>query len=1337
MKRPLSFRSARVLFVFVVCLLLTLAYFPIARIFAAPSNSGATVQGTSKTRIGAESARYLNPIYSGKSDAVVALKAAAPVSLTTVDLDADGAPDLIAGYTTAKGGVVIVTRGNPDAFAPTDATLKKLQGKIPDAVLSKASVFAVPVSPDLMVTGDFNRDAKRDVLVAARGGAAYLLAGDGKGNLLSAKPVPLVGAVTAMAASADGHVAVSLETKSGWQLAILNPSAAGFTAGATYPLPARGDSLAWGNLGGGADIAVGAGTTVVMIYAPLGAHSQTETVNISYEVHALALGDFIWDRDGRTEVAILARDGSIQILQHGTLDTRPLTTADARGRRAAMMAKSKQSLDPTSLGAWSIAKQLPSSVSASSAPVSVSSFSSPRLAPSATHDLMVIDSGKGLLKILDTSSTEANPRAEISFPSAPVAAVALPQKFNGERDLVVLSSGKTAAMLLPADSGDPTFNVTTTNDEDDAGACPSGSTVTSGTGPDGVLSLREAICEANNNGGTDVINVPAGTYSLSISTEGGSGSQNDDAGPSSGEIQVGTQSGTNISIVGAEASSTIIQQTNGSDRVFEQDPPFAGGVVVQISDLTIENGDCNTGLDCGFGGGGMLGTGNTGDNLTLMNVTFNTNTVNATANGGALASGTNGDMTINTSAFSGNIATGGIGGALDFDVGAGGSGNLSVTNSSFTNNTSTAGSDPGEGGAVVVDLATGSSGTISGSTFTGNQAEGSGSIGGAISANLGTTVSNSRIVGNSASTMSGFVETGGSGNTGVVIDNWWGCNAGPGNVGCDSVGTDGSGSAVTFNPWLVLSITANPTQILPNTGTSTLTADLTHDSGGNSGFSVPDGTPVSFAATLDSSVNPASSTLTSGQATSVYTAGSTAGSDTSVTATVDNATASTTINILDTVIFNTSPTGLSYTVDGVTYTTQQTFNWVVGSTHSVSTTSPQAGPPGSQYVFSSWSNSGTQSQTVIAPASETTYTAFFSTQYQLTTAANPSGDGTVSPTSGNYYSSGTVVPLTATANAGFNFSSWTGPVANPSSASTTVTMTAPAAVTANFSGLTGTTTGLVSSANASTFGGSVTFTATVTSGSGTPTGNVSFENGTSSLGTIKLVGGKASLTTSALSAGSHTITAQYNGSTKYAVSSATLTQTVNKVGTTTTITNASPNPSTYGQSVIFTATVTTTAGTPSGKVVFKRGTVVLGSGTLSGGTASYTTTTATQLPGGADAITAVYNGDNNHVTSTSAVYTQTVDIAATTTSLGTSGSPSTSGNPVTFTATVSSTAGSPQGNVVFRDGTTLLGTVQFEGGTAQFTTSALTAGTHTIHAHYQGTGNYAASTAQVTQLVNP
>jgi hypothetical protein len=96
-----------------------------------------------------------------------------------------------------------------------------------------------------------------------------------------------------------------------------------------------------------------------------------------------------------------------------------------------------------------------------------------------------------------------------------------------------------------------------------------------------------------------------------------------------------------------------------------------------------------------------------------------------------------------------------------------------------------------------------------------------------------------------------------------------------------------------------------------------------------------------------------------------------------------------------------------------------------------------------------------------------------------------------------------------------------------------------------------------------------------------------------------------------------------------------------------------------------------------------------------------------------------------------------VNKAATTTGLTSAPDPSSSGQSVTFTATVSSPAGSPTGTVRFFEGTTLLGTGTVgPGGVATFTTSTLPAGTHTITATYGGDTNFLGSSGTDTQTVN-
>ena len=118
----------------------------------------------------------------------------------------------------------------------------------------------------------------------------------------------------------------------------------------------------------------------------------------------------------------------------------------------------------------------------------------------------------------------------------------------------------------------------------------------------------------------------------------------------------------------------------------------------------------------------------------------------------------------------------------------------------------------------------------------------------------------------------------------------------------------------------------------------------------------------------------------------------------------------------------TNPTGRTFTVDGATYNSTQTFSWTRGSSHTIGTTSPQNGNTGVRYVWTRWSDGGAISHTV-APATNQTYTANFTTQYYLT-MSHGSG-GTVTPTS-EWRNSGATVSISATAASGYSFSNWTG-----------------------------------------------------------------------------------------------------------------------------------------------------------------------------------------------------------------------------------------------------------------------------------------------------------------------
>ena len=183
---------------------------------------------------------------------------------------------------------------------------------------------------------------------------------------------------------------------------------------------------------------------------------------------------------------------------------------------------------------------------------------------------------------------------------------------------------------------------------------------------------------------------------------------------------------------------------------------------------------------------------------------------------------------------------------------------------------------------------------------------------------------------------------------------------------------------------------------------------------------------------------------------------------------------------------------------------------------------------------------------------------------------------------------------------------------------------------------------------------------------------------------------------------------------------------------TTTALKSSVNPSSYDQSVTFTATVTGQfGGTPTGTVTFKNGSTTLGSATLSGGVATYTTAA---LAVGTSSITAVYGGSSSFTGSTSSVVSQVVSTAATTTTLASSANPSKTGSSVTFTATVTGKyGGTPTGTVTFKSGSTTLGSATLSAGVAKYSTTALAKGTDTITATYGGSTTYATSSATLAQ----
>lgn len=285
----------------------------------------------------------------------------------------------------------------------------------------------------------------------------------------------------------------------------------------------------------------------------------------------------------------------------------------------------------------------------------------------------------------------------------------------------------------------------------------------------------------------------------------------------------------------------------------------------------------------------------------------------------------------------------------------------------------------------------------------------------------------------------------------------------------------------------------------------------------------------------------------------------------------------------------------------------------------------------------------------------------------------------------------------------------------------------------------------------SSYGQPVVLTATIAPGfsggtvnfcDGGPASDARFCSGGTPLcsGPVNVSGNTATCTTSTLALGTHAITARYNGS---GFTSTTPTAASEQVAAaTTTAVTSDANPSIFGQTVTFTASVSANApgtGTPSGTVTFLDGTTTLASVMLNSG--GQATLSIGSLGVGPHSISASYSGDTNFSAGTSTALNQVVNQASTATSLVSSVNPSAPGQAVTFTASVSINApgaGTPSGTVTFLDGTTVLASITLNaGGQATFSTGVLSAGSHAITASYSGSTNFSASTSSaLAQVVN-
>jgi Calx-beta domain-containing protein len=759
--------------------------------------------------------RELSVSYGGDSRSASALQNGTTRSraLAVADLDGDAAPDLVAGYTNGASGIVTIQKGNPEGFAPKDDSVfvRMQQGYNPDSLLPTVETFPVSSPVDFLQLGDFNQDGRKDVLVATRDGNLLLLPGDGQGGLGAEEQIKIPGTVTALTTgefrAADGRtdVAVAINGEAGPEVLIFDGAAGGFDAEPfRYPLAGRSIGLEFGELDSDPfmDLAVVAGSEIEIVHGwgrkvAKQANMQVERVQLGFAPQSIAVDNFTWDREGTREIALLAEDGAVHLLENSRSDKRPLTASDLAARAAMRGNVTNKNVDVEVVqgwknagsGKWREINQLSLNARTKNGAATQALLVHGKISTGETNALMIVNEAQQALQVVhqargnNTSSQDVLTgdlsTTTLEATDTPTAVVALPKKLNGVRDLVMLQDSRPTPVNI---SIEPlaTFGVNTTSDHAPDGAC--------NASPD--CTFREAVIAANASAGPDTINLPAGTYTLTIigNTNNAGAGEGFTGNPAIGDVDFRDSpdpnqnpgNGDATTVSGAGSGTTFIVQSTANDRVLEPNPNGDLNFDWTISGVTIAGGRDTGGVNTGGGGGALSGSK---DNLTTITncVWANNRATGSGGSGGGGLSNQGGTVVVTNTVFGGAVTvaacpsqtatncgnnTVASGGGIAFSPGdpfgrTPSAGTLTIqTTSSFLNNT---GGSAIAGGGAGADLYTHNLGTgsvsISNTTFTSNLATNFG--GGVFVESIATTISATSFTNNSAGVRGGGIQVAG------------------------------------------------------------------------------------------------------------------------------------------------------------------------------------------------------------------------------------------------------------------------------------------------------------------------------------------------------------------------------------------------------------------------------------------------------------------------------------------------------------------------------------------------------------------------------------------------
>jgi len=728
-----------------------------------------------------QSAKHVPTSYKGHPNAVAKLQAGAmPLAMASADFDSDGVADLAIGYASSGGGILALHRGNLDAFAPQShaSWLAIAHEQFPTPFLPQATVIDLPQAPQFVVTGDFSGNGSIDILTGARGSERlYLLTGTGKGKFAPPQAITLPGALTALAAGEVGvrdgrtDVVAGIQTANAAAVLVYKGSAGGLSraTAVAYPVPQAATQLEIADLHGDgfSDVAVLAGTSALIIHPTASEGADTsalvERVPVA-NAKSIAVGSFILDRNSSNQLAVLSPSGIVQVLSPHELDTRPFTAEErfkARWRATQWQRPSSVEAPSNAKAPWSGEAEAWNVVKSFSVSAPLSGnvrLMAASLAHARPLDLVVVDSADSRLHVLpaNTSGDPADEAGELTVETgdAPVAVLAVRVNTDARPGLVMVGKSVSHPKTM-APRPDPTFTVN--RFDDPVAAVALAATYCNGVALD--CSLREAVIKANSVAGSDTINLPAGTITLTQIGLKENFAVTGDIDVRDTISIVGSMdgSGNPTSIIqgcggtsGVACSANINNVTDWNDKFISTNKVGDTNGSLSISNVIFRNGN-NTNSDavadpafnylggavdfygCAPEGGGCTGSLPVAS-LTITNVRFLNNTAAGCpthACGGGLDSEF-GPTTISNSLFSGNTAVG-LGGALLLD---GAKEQFTITNSTFDDSSGSPNHSNTDGGALYVLLQNNtttatSTGNISihNSTFANNTA---GSQGGGI-----------------------------------------------------------------------------------------------------------------------------------------------------------------------------------------------------------------------------------------------------------------------------------------------------------------------------------------------------------------------------------------------------------------------------------------------------------------------------------------------------------------------------------------------------------------------------------------------------------------------------